>query len=108
MTTKTETKATNTDRINELVRAIHIVESEIKRLEKVSELENHRNELKVLMVETNQNLVVVDGIEASVIECKGKLKVDEEKARKLLHQNTFRAIFTEGKPYPRLVVKEAK
>ena len=92
------------ERINKLVQAIHIVESEIKRLEEVAELEKMRDELKMLMVEEGEDSVTIGNAKAILMSFPGRFKYDIKKAEKLLHRNTFNAIFKKGKPYKALKV----
>lgn len=102
------------ERIKELVNNIFEAEKEIEQIKYEYELEKSRDELKQLLMESTepnekgQHLVIVDGLQAMAYVNKGYRILNTEKARRLLHPNTFNAITKVTKESKQLRITQSK
>jgi hypothetical protein len=89
---------TNQEQIRKLMNEIYEGECEINQLAFEYQLDKKRSELKKLLVATvepnndGQHVIVIDRIRAIGYVQHGHEVIDHEKAKKLLHPNTLKAI----------------
>ena len=100
--------------VRSLVEQISKVKRAVKDIEEAYQLDSLESKLKKILHEMvapdekGHHTVIVDGVKAKVFMRKGREKIDREAALRLLHPNTFRAIFSEGQSYPVLEVEPAR
>jgi hypothetical protein len=88
--------------VRELVERISKAKRAIKDIDNTTvELKAQLKKILHTMIapdEKGHHTVLVDGVKAKVYTRKGSLKPDADAAKRLLHPNTYNAIFTQGKP----------
>jgi len=106
------TKDLNAERIRLLVNELYETERELAELMRASKYDKKKTELKKLLVHTvdpnekGQHVVIVDGLKAIAFQREGSITLDKQKAKELLHPNTFNALKKIGKAS--VVLKEIK
>jgi hypothetical protein len=100
--------------VRELVEHISKAKRAIKDIQEAYGLRIAEKKLKARLQEmippdeNGHHTILVDGVKAKVYMRKGREKVNKEAATRLLHPNTYRAIFSQGEPYPVLEVDPAR
>jgi hypothetical protein len=100
--------------VRELVEQISKAKRAIKDIKEVYGVEEAEKRLKAILHEMvspddkGHHAVLVDGVKAKVFMRKGSLKTDKEAAVRLLHPNTYNAIFSMGNPSKVLEVDPAR
>ena len=100
--------------VTELVKTISMAKRAIKDIKEAyggDELEKRLKKILYEMVAPDENghhAVIVDGVKAKVFMRNGRMKIDMDAAKRLLHPNTFRTIFQDTDSYPVLEVEPSR
>lgn len=100
--------------VRELVEHISKAKRAIKDIQEAYGVKDAEARLKQLLKEMvapddkGHHAVLVDGVKAKVFMRNGRIKADQDAAKRLLHPNTYNAIFSRGEPYAVLEVDPAR
>jgi hypothetical protein len=100
--------------VRELVEHISKAKRAIKDIQEAYNLKESESRLKKMLREMvapddkGHHSVLVDGVKAKVFMRNGYLKANHEAAKRLLHPNTYNAIFFQTASYPVLEVDLAR